>query len=313
MKAVGFYHYGSAEEQEMLELPIPHAGKKQVVVKLKATSINPIDWKLRQGYLQKMMDWEFPIVVGWDAAGVITEIGDEVTDWKVGDEVLARPDTTSRGTYAEYTLVDQNLLAHKPANVSFEQAAATPLAGLTAWQGLFEYGKLTAGQKVLIQAGAGGVGTYAIQFAKQIGAEVWTTASASHEQMLKKLGADYVVDYHQNDELAKLTDFDLILDTLGGKQQEDAFAWLKKGGRQISIAGQAPASQELATKNEQYFESIWLRPDGKQLQEISDLMGAGKVTSVIGTVLPFSLENIVAAHKLSETKHAEGKIIITFV
>ncbi len=149
MKAIGFNHYGSAQELQMIDLPVPQPGDHQVVVKLKATSINPIDWKTRQGYLQKMFAWEFPIVVGWDAAGIITEVGQHVTAWQVGDEVLARPATTPRGTYAEYTLVDQDLLARKPQNISFDQAAALPLAGLTAWQALFEAGKLTAGQKVL--------------------------------------------------------------------------------------------------------------------------------------------------------------------
>ncbi|MFT9214211.1 NADP-dependent oxidoreductase [Liquorilactobacillus ghanensis] len=312
MKAIGFYQYGSAKELQEIELPLPHPDSKQVVVKLKATSINPIDWKLRQGYLQQMFKWQFPIVVGWDAAGVITEVGSEVTDWHVGDEVLARPDTTSRGTYAEYTLVDQNLLAHKPQNVSFEAAAAVPLAGLTAWQALFDFGKLTADQKVLIQAGAGGVGSYAIQFAKHFGAEVWTTASANHTELLKKLGADQVIDYHQPTEVAKLKDFDLIFDTLGGKNQVAAFAWLKTGGKQISIAGQAEESAGLAAKNNQEFKSIWLRPDGQQLQKIADLMGAGIVESQIGKVLPFSKDGLITAHELSETNHAEGKIVITF-
>ncbi|AUJ32097.1 MAG: NADP-dependent oxidoreductase [Liquorilactobacillus nagelii] len=312
MKAIGFYQYGSAKELQEINLPVPKPASQQVVVKLKATSINPIDWKLRQGYLKQMFNWDFPIVVGWDAAGIITEIGSEVTDWQVGDEVLARPDTTSRGTYAEYTLIDQNLLARKPQNVSFEAAAAVPLAGLTAWQALFEAGKLHAGQKVLIQAGAGGVGSYAIQFAKNCGAEVWTTASANHREMLQKLGANQVIDYHQPDELARLQDFDLIFDTLGGKNQITAFEWLKTGGKQISIAGEATPSAQIAAKNQQEFKSIWLRPDGQQLQKIANLMEKGIVESQIGKILSFSKENLITAHELSETNHVTGKIVISF-
>ncbi|WP_281164651.1 NADP-dependent oxidoreductase [Liquorilactobacillus sicerae] len=312
MKAIGFYHYGSAQELQMIDLPMPQPGDKQVVVKLKATSINPIDWKTRQGYLQKMFAWKFPIVVGWDAAGVITDVGKQVTTWKVGDQVLARPATTPRGTAAEYTLVDQALLARKPKNVSFIEAAAVPLAGLTAWQALFEHGKLTAGQKVLIQAGAGGVGSYAIQFAKAYGAKVWTTASQQHADLLKSLGADQVIDYHQPAELARLKDFDLVFDTLGGQNQLAAFDWLKNGGKLISIAGEAKQSAKRAAQSQVEFKSIWLRPDGQQLQKIAQLMAKGVVKSQIGKVLPFSLSNLITAHELSETKHATGKIIISF-
>lgn len=312
MKAIGFNHYGSAQELQMIDLPVPQPGDHQVVVKLKATSINPIDWKTRQGYLQKMFAWEFPIVVGWDAAGIITEVGQHVTAWQVGDEVLARPATTPRGTYAEYTLVDQDLLARKPQNISFDQAAALPLAGLTAWQALFEAGKLTAGQKVLIQAGAGGVGSYAIQFAKVCGAEVWTTASQRHADFLKSLGADQVIDYHQPAELARLKDFDLVFDTLGGHNQLMAFDWLTSGGKLISIAGEAEQSAKRAVQKQIEFKSIWLRPDGQQLQKIVQLMSTGVVKSQIGKVLPFSLSNLIAAHELSETKHTTGKIVISF-
>lgn len=312
MKAIGFYHYGAAKELQEIELPQPKPNEHQVVVKLKATSINPIDWKTRQGYLQKMFDWEFPIVVGWDAAGIITEVGSQVTEWHVGDEVFARPATTARGTYAEYTLVDQDLLARKPKNISFEAAAAVPLAGLTAWQALFEYGKLTIGQKVLIQAGAGGVGSYAIQFAKNSGAEVWTTASANHHQLLKNLGADQVIDYHQPEEVARLKNFDLIFDTLGGKNQISAFSWLKTGGKQISIAGEAEGSAKIANENQQEFKSIWLRPDGQELQKIADLMEKEIITSQIGKTLAFSKDNLITAHELSETNHVTGKIVINF-
>ncbi len=312
MKAVGFYEYGDANKLELIELPMPQVGPHQVLVKERATSINPIDWKLRAGYLKQMFNWEFPIVVGWDVSGVIEAVGAEVTDWHVGDEVFARPETTSRGTYAEYTVVDDQLLAKKPANVSFASAAATPLAGLTAWQALFDYGHLEAGQKVLVQAGAGGVGTYAIQFAKNKGAEVWTTASPKHEQLLKELGADHVIDYHDADQLALIPKLDLVFDTLGGQNQLQAFKWLEAGGRQISIAQEMPESQKIAKQNQQTFKAIWLNPNGQQLAEIGDLMQAGSVRSVIGTELPFSQENLIRAHQLSETEHAEGKIVITF-
>ncbi|MEG0497138.1 MAG: NADP-dependent oxidoreductase, partial [Carnobacterium sp.] len=223
MKAIGIENYGGKDELKEMQVDNPKANAKQVVVEVKATSVNPIDWKLREGYLQQMMDWAFPIILGWDVAGVISEIGEEVTDWKVGDEVFARPETTRFGTYAEYTIVDQNLLAKIPANVSFEEAAAVPLAGLTAWQGLFDHGKLKKGETVLIHAGAGGVGTYAIQLAKSIGAKVITTASKKNHDLLIELGADQVIDYKTENFVELLNDVDLVLDTVGGEVQKDSF------------------------------------------------------------------------------------------
>lgn len=169
MKAVVINQYGSKDELIEQDVTLPELKEHQVLVKEHATSINPIDWKLREGYLKQMFDWPFPIILGWDVAGVITEVGSGVTDWKVGDKVFARPETTRFGTYAEETIVDDTLLAKIPENVSFEEAAAVPLAGLTALQALFDHGKLQKGEKVLIHAGAGGVGTYAIQLAKQAG------------------------------------------------------------------------------------------------------------------------------------------------
>lgn len=154
MKAVVINQYGSKEELVEQEVNKPRAEANQVVVKLEATSINPIDWKLREGYLKEMYDWEFPIILGWDVAGVITEIGSNVSKWKVGDRVFSRPDTTRFGSYAEYTAVDEHLLAKLPDSISYEEAAAVPLAGLTAWQVLFTHGDLKEGETVLIHAGA---------------------------------------------------------------------------------------------------------------------------------------------------------------
>lgn len=309
MKAIGIENYGGKDELKEMQVDNPKANAKQVVVEVKATSVNPIDWKLREGYLQQMMDWAFPIILGWDVAGVISEIGEEVTDWKVGDEVFARPETTRFGTYAEYTIVDQNLLAKIPANVSFEEAAAVPLAGLTAWQGLFDHGKLKKGETVLIHAGAGGVGTYAIQLAKSIGAKVITTASKKNHDLLIELGADQVIDYKTENFVELLNDVDLVLDTVGGEVQKDSFEVLKpKTGRIISIVGLA--DEEVRKQYDVEFESIWLEPNGQELSEIADLMAAGEVKSIIGAKFPLTEKGVYDAHELSETHHALGKIII---
>ncbi|MEI5993477.1 NADP-dependent oxidoreductase [Candidatus Enterococcus mansonii] len=310
MKAVVINQYGSKEELTEQDITLPELKENQVLVKEHATSINPIDWKLREGYLKQMFDWPFPIILGWDVAGVITAVGSKVTDWKVGDKVFARPETTRFGTYAEETIVDENLLAKIPENITFEQAAAVPLAGLTALQALFDHGKLQKGEKVLIHAGAGGVGTYAIQLAKQSGAYVITTASEKNHGLLEKLGADEIIDYHTTNFADVLTDIDLVFDTMGGDIQKESISVLKPTtGRLISIVG--IADEALAKEKNIKAESIWLQTNGKQLQEIADLMAEDKVISVVGAVFPFSRQGIYDAHALSETHHAVGKIVIT--
>ncbi|SFL71700.1 NADPH:quinone reductase [Gracilibacillus orientalis] len=309
-KAVIINEYGDKDVLEEGKVTLPELGEHQVLVREKATSINPIDWKLREGHLKPMFDWEFPIILGWDVSGVIEAVGPEVTDWKAGDEVFARPETTRFGTYAEYTIVDDHLLAKKPANISFEEAAAVPLAGLTAYQGLFDHGQLEEGQKVLIHAGAGGVGTYAIQLAKEAGAYVYTTASEKNHQLLLSLGADEVIDYRSTDFREVVQDLDLVYDTIGGDTQNDSFDALKENtGRLISIVGEP--NQEKAKEKNITAKGIWLQPDGKQLSMLANLLENKKMKSIVGSTFPLSQKGVHDAHALSETHHAAGKIVIT--
>ncbi|WP_419888906.1 NADP-dependent oxidoreductase [Paenibacillus xylanexedens] len=311
MKAVVINQYGSKEELVEQEVNKPRAEANQVVVKLEATSINPIDWKLREGYLKEMYDWEFPIILGWDVAGVITEIGSNVSKWKVGDRVFSRPDTTRFGSYAEYTAVDEHLLAKLPDSISYEEAAAVPLAGLTAWQVLFTHGDLKEGETVLIHAGAGGVGMYAIQLAKHAGAHVITTASEKNHELLYSLGADQVIDYKKENFEEILKDIDLVFDTMGGEVAENSYKVLKPNtGRLITIVGEP--NHDTAKSHDVLAKGIWLQPDGDQLQRMADLMEEKKIKSIVGATFPFSRQGIYDAHALSETHHAVGKIVITF-
>ncbi|KLU54893.1 NADP-dependent oxidoreductase [Paenibacillus sp. BGI2013] len=311
MKAVVINQYGSKEELVEQEVNKPRAEANQVVVKLEATSINPIDWKLREGYLKEMYDWEFPIILGWDVAGVITEIGSNVTKWKVGDRVFSRPDTTRFGSYAEYTAVDEHLLAKLPDSISYEEAAAVPLAGLTAWQVLFTHGDLKEGETVLIHAGAGGVGMYAIQLAKHAGAHVITTASEKNHELLYSLGADQVIDYKKENFEEILKDIDLVFDTMGGEVAENSYKVLKPNtGRLITIVGEP--NHDTAKSHNVLAKGIWLQPDGDQLQRMAELMEENKIKSIVGATFPFSRQGIYDAHALSETHHAVGKIVITF-
>lgn len=308
MRAVIINEYGDKNVLVEQELPKPEIKPNQVLVEVYATSVNPIDWKLRAGYLKQMLDWSFPIILGWDVAGKIIEIGSEVKDYQVGDEVFARPDTTAAGTYAEFTAVDEELLAKKPSNLTFEEAASIPLAGLTAWQCLVDNTKVKQGDKVLIQAGAGGVGSMAIQMAKHLGAYVATTASAKNEAYVKELGADEFINYRTQQFEDELSDYDAVIDTMGGEILNKSFQVLKPGGRLVTIAGQP--DETLAEKHQVTASSYWLTPDGKQLGELGELLEKGIVKPQVGHVFDFSAKALQEAHELSETHHAKGKIVI---
>ncbi|PKR79246.1 NADPH:quinone reductase [Halalkalibacillus sediminis] len=308
MKAIVIEQYGGRDELKEVEMEQPTPAEGQVVVKQKASSINPIDWKLREGYLQSMVPFDFPIILGWDSAGIIEEVADDVKDFKVGDEVFARPELTNKGTYAEYTTIDAHLLAKKPNNISFQEAASVPLTAMSAWQSLYDFGNIQEGDRVLIHAGAGGVGTMAIQLAKNTGAYVATTASTKNVEFLKSLGADEVIDYTKQNFDEELTNFDFVLDTLGGDIQEKSYEVLKDGGALASLA--APPDEDLASKKNVKAGFVWLEPKGEQLNKIAKLLADEKVKPVVGHYFPLSEEGIKEAHALSETQHAKGKIVI---
>ncbi|QTN01542.1 zinc-binding dehydrogenase [Sediminibacillus dalangtanensis] len=308
MKAVIIDQYGSAEQLHEAEVEKPEIESGQVLVEMHATSVNPIDWKLREGYLKEMLPFEFPIILGWDAAGIVKEIGSDVSGFQPGDRVFARPATTRNGTYAEYAAIDEKLLAKIPENISFEEAAAVPLAGLTAWQCLVDFAEIKEGDKVLIHAGSGGVGSFGIQIAKSFGAYVASTASGKNEDFLKVLGVDRFINYQEEDFADALEDYDIVVDTLGGDIQKKSFDILKEGGKLVSVVGEP--DKELASKKQIKSGSLWLNPDGNQLAELGKLMKDGKLDATIGRTFPLTTEGVREAHKLSETNHARGKIVI---
>lgn len=312
MKAIVIENYGEPAELVEKDLPVPQPAADEVLVQIKATSVNPIDWKVRRGYMKSQSSWEFPVVLGWDLAGVITKVGTNVHDFQVGDEVFARPDGPylngdgTRGTYAEYAVVKANQLVLKPAQLSFAEAAAIPLAGLTAWQVLVDRLHVQAGDKVLVQAGAGGVGMFAIQIAKHLGAYVATTASSENTEMLRQLGADEVIDYHQQEITAVLHDYDAVFDTID--QIPAGLAILKPTGRLVTIAGQPTEAQQVVHPS----ASNWLlQPNGTQLKQLAALVESGELKVVIDSSFPLTAAGLKAAHKLSENGHTHGKIVIT--
>ncbi|RIW34718.1 NADP-dependent oxidoreductase [Bacillus salacetis] len=308
MKAIVINQYGGKEVLKETDMDIPEIGSEQVLLEVHATSINPIDWKLREGHLQEKLPFDFPIILGWDAAGIIKETGKNVTEFKSGDRVFARPATTNRGTYAEYTAVDSNLLAKMPDKMSYAEAAAIPLAGLTAWQCVVEFGEVKQGDKVLIHAGAGGVGIYAIQIAKSLGAKVVTTASDKNIDFLQSLGADRVINYKKEEFSDVLKEVDFVLDSIGGDVQTNSYKVLKENGKLVSIV--SPPDEEEAKKFGVKAGFLWLDPNGEQLKKLSDAYSAGNLKPVIGTTLKFSEEALQEAHAISETHHARGKIVI---
>ena len=312
MKAIVIENYGEPAELVEKDLPVPQPAADEVLVQIKATSVNPIDWKVRRGYMKSQSSWKFPVVLGWDLAGVITKVGANVHDFQIGDEVFARPDGPylngdgTRGTYAEYAVVKENQLALKPTQLSFAEAAAIPLAGLTAWQVLVDRLHVQAGDKVLVQAGAGGVGMFAIQIAKHLGAYVATTASSENTEMLRQLGADEVIDYHQQEITAVLHDYDAVFDTID--QIPTGLAILKPTGRLVTIAGQPTEAQQVAHPS----ASNWLlQPNGTQLKQLAALVESGELKVIIDSSFSLTAAGLQAAHKLSENGHTHGKIVIT--
>lgn len=306
MKAVRIHAYGGLEALAYEDAPIPTPGPGGVLVKVHAAGVNPVDWKIRAGYLQQYIPHTFPLIPGWEFSGEVEAVGEGVTAFRAGDGVLALAPLTHNGAYAEYVVVDQGLLAPKPKGLDHAKAAALPLAGLTAWNALFEYGELKAGQTVLIHGGAGGVGVYAIQLAKGKGARVIATASGRNQGLLKELGADVAIDYAATPFENVARDVDLVLDTQGGEVLERSWQVLKRGGILASLVA-APPSEEKAKAFGVRARYAGNRPNTPVLRELADLMAAGKLHALVET-LP--LQEARRAQEAIQGNHTRGKLVL---
>ncbi|MDT2668594.1 NADP-dependent oxidoreductase [Enterococcus dongliensis] len=329
MKAALIREYGQ-KKLELAEIAAPSIQKNDVLVKVAAASINPIDSKIKSGKMKLLLKYQMPLILGNDFSGTVVEVGAKVTDYKIGDEVYGRVQKERIGTFAEYLAVAQEDIALMPQNLNFEEAAAIPLVGLTSYQALYEIMELTAKDKVLIQAGSGGIGTIAIQLAKLTGAYVATTTSQKNTALVKELGADCVIDYHKENFDEVLFDYDYVFDTMGGDILEKAFKIVKPNGKVVTLSG-IPNKQfaeayglsywkqqllalashklsKLAKKAQVSYHFLFMRPDGKQLAKLTDLIEAGKIHPIIDRVLP--LEAIQKAFDYSDSGRARGKIII---
>lgn len=299
MKAIAIENFGGRSELKLMELPKPVAGTGEVLIKVKAAGVNPVDWKIREGLLRFRLPHQFPIILGWDAAGTIVGTGEEVYAY-------CRKPVIKDGTYAEYVVVPRTSVAPKPKNLSFVEAASVPLAALTAYQSLFDAAGLKRGQTTLIHAAAGGVGGFAVQLAKLAGARVIATASKGKHAYVRELGADEVIDYRAVDFRKMVRDVDVAFDTVGGETQGNSAEVVKRGGVLVSILafGDADAIRKRGVEPRYVF----VRPNGAQLRKLARLFEAGKLQTKIAKVFP--LRDAAKAHALIEQGHTTGKIVL---
>ena len=330
MKAFFITKYDKKTPLTFGERPMPALGENDVLIEMKAASLNPIDYKVKHGDMKIILSYQFPLILGNDGAGVVSQIGSKVKLFQPGDEVYFRPDKNSGiGTLAEFFALNENDIALKPKNLTMEEAASIPLVGLTCWQ-IFKRANLQKGQKVFIQAGSGGIGTFAIQLAKHLGLTVATTASTKNFEMLKELGADILIDYKTQNFEDILKDYDLVLNTQDQETLIKSMKVLKPGGKIISIS-EPPDPQfakELglnwilrmgvrfisakvrreAKKHKVEYSFLLMDSSGSQLQEITQLIESGIIKPVIDQVFPFEKTNEALAYL--ESGHAKGKVIV---
>ncbi|MBD7997198.1 MULTISPECIES: NADP-dependent oxidoreductase [Oerskovia] len=306
MRAITYSRYGGADVLELSELPTPKVGPDTVLVRVKATSVNPVDWKVREGYLDAIMDATFPVVPGWDVAGVVEQVGLDTPELSVGDEVFGyvRKDVVSGGTTAELVAAPVRTLARRPAAWTWEQAAGAPLAGLTALQTIDRAG-VSSGQTVLVHAAAGGVGSMAVQIAVARGARVIGTASERNHEYLRSLGAEPVT-YGEglSGRVRALAPegVDVVLDYIGGEALATTPDVLRDGGTVASVV-------DAAARDELGGHYVWVRPDVEGLTELARLADAGQLTVDVAEV--YDLADAAKAHEASRTGHVRGKVVIT--
>ena len=306
MKAVRIHQYGGPEVLRYEEAPQPQPQHDDVLIRVHAGGVNPVDWKIRQGYLKERLHHSLPLILGWDLSGVVETASSGVARLKVGDEVYSRPDLSRDGAYAEYIVVRESEIALKPRFIDHVHAAAIPLAGLTAWQSLFDAAQLSSNQRVLIHGAAGGVGHFAVQLAKWKGAYVIGTASARNHDFVRQLGADELIDYRTRNFDDEVRNIDVVLDTIGGETQQRSWKVLKPGGILVSIV--SPPSPETAKAYGVRQAFVFIEPNAGQLAALANLVDSGKLKAAVETVLP--LPDARRAHELSQSGHARGKIVL---
>ncbi len=306
MKAVRLHEYGGPEVLVYEDAPRPEPGPGEVLIRIHAAGINPLDYKVRAGLVKNWLEHQLPLIPGWDVSGVIETAANGASGFEVGGEVYALLDFKRDGTYAEYVCAPARIVARKPASLDHMNAAAVPLAGLAAWQSLFDLADLSAGQTVLVHGAAGGVGHYAVQFAKWKGARVIGTAAAPDHDFVRGLGADEVIDYQAVRFEDAVRDADVVFDPVGGDTQERSWQVLRKGG--ILVSTQNISSTETAARLDVRGEGLMVKPDSTELTAIAELIDEGRVKPAVTKVFP--LEEAAKAHALLESGEVHGKIVL---
>jgi NADPH:quinone reductase-like Zn-dependent oxidoreductase len=330
MRALVFKRYGGLDQVALADIPRPAPKPDEILVQVHAAGLNPVENKIRSGKMKAILRFRLPTTLGSDLAGVVLEVGRSVTRFKPGDAVFASIDGLRMGALAELAVVAENAAAPKPAHLDFVQAASIPMVALTAWQTLKEHAHLKPGQKVFIPAGAGGIGTFAIQLAKYLGAKVATTTSAGNAHLVRSLGADEVIDYQKQNFEDVLRDYDAVLDTLGGESLEKSFQILKPESIVVSIVGPPDAAfgrtrgmnflllfalwllsykiHRLAKKRRVEYSFLLVNPDGTRLAEIGEILKGGSIRPVIDKVFPFDQAKEALAYL--EKGRAKGKVVV---
>ena len=330
MKAFIVNRYGKKEKLQLIEIANPVVKENDILVQVYSAGVNLLDSKIRDGEFKLILPYKTPFRLGHDVSGIVTKVGSKVSKFKVGDEVYARPADHRIGTYAEFISMNEKDVALKPKNISMEEAASIPLVGLTAWQTLIEKANLKKGQKVFIQAGSGGVGTFAIQLAKHLGATVATTTSTANIDLVKSLGADVIIDYKKEDFESILKDYDVVLNSQDTRTLEKSLKVLKTGGKVISISGPPDPDfgQEIkanwflkiilkflsagirkkANRLGVNFSFLFMKAQGDQLSQITKLIESGVIKPVVDKVFPFEQTNEAMAYV--EMGRAKGKVVV---
>jgi NADPH:quinone reductase-like Zn-dependent oxidoreductase len=330
MKAFIVERYGRKDGGRIGDMPEPQLRDSDVLVRVHAAGVNPLDSKIRSGEFKLILPYRLPLILGNDVAGVVTQVGPRVRRFKPGDEVYARPHHDRIGTFAEFIAMNEDDVAIKPKTLTMEEAASVPLTGLTAWQALIERAHLKKGQKVLIHAGSGGVGTIAIQLAKHVGATVATTTSTANVDLVRRLGADVVVDYKKDDFEKVLRDYDVVVNSLGKETLEKSLCVLKPGGKLISISGPPDPAfatdigsgwilrqligvlsyrvRKQARRHRVGYSFLFMKANGAQLREITSFIDAGIMRPVVDRIFPF--ESTGEALAYVETGRAKGKVVV---
>jgi NADPH:quinone reductase-like Zn-dependent oxidoreductase len=331
MKAFILDRYGSADRVRAGDVPDPELREDEVLVQIHAAGVNLLDSKLRNGEFKLILRYRLPLILGHDVAGVVIRVGSRVRRFKPGDEVYARPADGRIGAFAEFIAIKEEDVALKPRALTMEEAASIPLVGLTAWQALIERANLKEGQKVLIHAGSGGVGTFAIQLAKHVGATVATTTSTANVDLVRSLGADVVIDYKKDDFADVLRDYDVVVNSLDKVTLEKSLRVLKPGGQLISISGPPDAAfaQSIGTslvlrtimgvlsygirakakRHRAQYSFLFMRANGDQLTKITSLIDGGTIRPVVDRVFPFASTKEAMAYV--ETGRAKGKVVVS--